>query len=68
MLRDEVYLMIAREYCRVTREMRDDQGWWTVRQEFKYLPRCPKRKRLIPPGGFWVPRYQSMLKAVTWYF
>ena len=67
-LPEEVYLMIAGEYRRATKEMRDDQGWWTVRQEFKYLPSCPKRKMSIPPEGFLVPRYQSMLKPVSGYF
>ena len=67
-LPEEIYLLIAWEYRRATKQMRDDQGWWTVRQEFKYLPRCPKRKMIIPPGVFLVPRYQSMLKLVSGYF
>ena len=67
-LPDDVLLIIARMYRLATVEDRDANGWWQVRQEYKYLPWCPKRKMLIPPGGFLVPRYQSMLKPVTGYF
>ena len=30
-----------------TVEVRDASGWRQVRQEMRYLPRCPKRKRII---------------------
>ena len=67
-LPDEVYLMIAREYRLATVEDRDASGWWQVRQEMGYLPRCPKRKRLINLKGFSVPRHGNLLKPVTGYF
>jgi len=68
-LPEEVYLMIAREYRRATKEMRDDQRWWTVRQELNYLPCCPKKKHLIPRGArvpegyFWRMIVKSMYRA-----
>jgi len=66
----EIYEIIARMYRVATAEMRFDMGWWQVHQELKYLSRCPKRKRLIPTGGFLVPlnNPQRMAKPVTGYF
>ena len=34
----------------------------------RYLPRCPKRKRIINLKGFYVPRHGNMLEPVTGYF
>ena len=51
-LPDEIYEIIARMYRLATVEDRDASGWWQVRQEMRYLPRCPKRKRLINLEGF----------------
>ena len=67
-LPDDVLLMIARMYRLATVEDRDASGWWQVRQEMGYLPRCPKRKRLINLEGFRVPRHGNLLKPVTGYF
>ena len=67
-LPDDVLLMIARMYRLATVEDRDASGWWQVRQEMGYLPRCPKRKRLINVKGFSVPRHGNLLKPVTGYF
>jgi len=54
-LPEEIYEIIARYYRLATVEMRDRMGWWQVRQELMYLPRCPQRKRLILTGGVLVP-------------
>ena len=67
-LPDDVLLMIARMYRLATVEDRDASGWWQVRQEMGYLPRCPKRKRLINVKGFSVPRHGNLLRPVTGYF
>ena len=67
-LPDEIYLMIARLYRLATVEDRDASGWWQVRMEMGYLPRCPKRKRLINLEGFRVPRHGNLLQPVTGYF
>ena len=67
-LPDDVLLMIARMYRLATVEDHDASGWWQVRQEMGYLPRCPKRKRLINLEGFRVPRHGNLLKPVTGYF
>ena len=67
-LPDDVLLMIAREYRLATVEDRDASGWWQVRQEMRYLPRCPKRKRIISLKGFSVPRHGNLLRPVTGYF
>lgn len=48
--------------------MSDQAGWWTVHQEMRYLPCCPKQKKKLPTGGFSVPRHENMLKPVTGYF
>ena len=64
----EIYLMIAREYRLATVEDRDASGWWQVRMEMGYLPRCPKRKRVINLKGFGVPRHGNLLQPVTGYF
>ena len=55
-LPEEIYLMIAREYRLATAEDRAINGWHRVHLEMRYLPRCPKRKRLINLKGFYVPR------------
>ena len=67
-LPDDVLLMIAREYRLATVEDRDADGWWQVRMEMRYLPRCPKRKRIINLKGFYVPRHGNQLEPVTGYF
>ena len=67
-LPDDVLWIIARLYRLATVEDRDASGWWQVRQEMGYLPRCPKRKRLINVKGFSVPRHGNLLKPVTGYF
>ena len=67
-LPEEIYLMIAREYRLATVEDRDGNGWWQVRMEMGYLPRCPKRKRIINLKGFYVPRHGNQLEPVTGYF
>ena len=67
-LPDEVYEMIARMYRLATVEDRDASGWWQVRQEMRYLPRCPQRKRIISLKGFSVPRHGNLLRPVTGYF
>ena len=51
-LPEEIYLMIAREYRLATAEDRAINGWHRVHLEMRYLPRCPKRKRLINLKGF----------------
>ena len=55
-LPDDVLLMIAKMYRLATVEDRDASGWWQVRQEMRYLPRCPKRKRVI----------KGVLRASPW--
>ena len=65
---DDVLLFIAKLYRLVTVEDRDANGWWQVRQEMRYLPRCPKRKRVINLKGFYVPRHGNLLEPVTGYF
>ena len=67
-LPEEIYLMIAREYRLARVEDRDANGWWQVRMEMNYLPRCPKRKRIINIKGFYVPRHGNQLEPVTGYF
>ena len=67
-LPDDVLWMIARLYRLATVEVRDASGWWQVRQEMRYLPRCPKRKRIISLKGFSVPRHGNLLRPVTGYF
>ena len=67
-LPDDVLLMIARLYRLATVEDRDANGWWQVRMEMNYLPRCPKRKRIINLKGFYVPRHGNLLQPVTGYF
>ena len=67
-LPDNVLLMIAKMYRLTTVEDRDASGWWQVRQEMRYLPRCPKRKRVINVKGFYVPRHGNLLEPVTGYF
>ena len=64
----DVLLMIARMYRLATVEDRDASGWWQVRQEMRYFPRCPKRKRIISLKGFSVPRHGNLLRPVTGYF
>ena len=65
---DDVLRIIARMYRLATVEVRDASGWWQVRQEMRYLPRCPKRKRIISLKGFSVPRHGNLLRPVTGYF
>ena len=60
----ELRLIIAREYPKATVEMRDQAGWWTVHQEMRYLPCCPKQKKKLPTGGFSLPRHGNVLKPV----
>ena len=67
-LPDDVLWIIARMYRLATVEVRDASGWWQVRQEMRYLPRCPKRKRIISLEGFSVPRHGNLLRPVTGYF
>ena len=67
-LPDDVLLMIAKMYRLATVEDRDASGWWQVRQEMGYLPRCPKRKRIINLKEFYVPRHGNLLEPVTGYF
>ena len=67
-LPDDVLLMIVKMYRLATVEERDASGWWQVRQEMRYFPRCPKRKRIISPKGFSVPRHGNLLRPVTGYF
>ena len=67
-LPDDVLLIIARMYRLATVEDRDANGWWQVRQEMRYLPRCPKRKQVINLKGFYVPRHGNQLEPVTGYF
>ena len=67
-LPEEIYLMIAREYRLATVEDRDANGWWQVRMEMNYLPRCPKWKQIINLKGFYVPRHANQLEPVTGYF
>ena len=55
-LPDDVLWIIARLYRLATVEVRDASGWWHVRQEMRYLPRCPKRKRVI----------KGVLRASPW--
>ena len=51
-LRDDMLLMIVREYCLATVEDRALDGWWTVNAEMRELSRCPKRKQIINVKGF----------------
>ena len=67
-LPDDVLFMIARMYRLATVEERDANGWWQVRMEMRYLPRCQKRKRIINLKGFYVPRHGNLLEPVTGYF
>ena len=67
-LPDDVLLIIVKMYRSATVEDRDANGWWQVRQEMRYLPRCPKRKRIIYLKGFYVPRHGNLLQPVTGYF
>ena len=62
-LPDDVSLIIAREYRLATAEDRALNGWYRVHGEMRYLPRCPKRKRIINLKGFYVPRRQSAKTA-----
>ena len=55
-LPDEIYLMIAKMYRLATAKDRALDGWYRIHGEMRYLPRCPKRKRLINLKGFYVPR------------
>ena len=65
---DDVLLIIAKMYRLATVEDRDANEWWQVRQEMRYLPRCPKRKQVINLKGFYVPRHGNLLEPVTGYF
>ena len=67
-LPDDVSLIIAREYRLATAEDRALNGWYRVHGEMRYLPRCPKRKRIINLKGFYVPRHGNLLEPVTGYF
>ena len=67
-LPEEIYLMIAREYRLATAEDRAINGWHRVHLEMRYLPRCPKRKRLINLKGFYVSRHGNQLEPVSGYF
>ena len=67
-LPDEIYEIIARMYRLATAEDRALNGWYRVHGEMRYLPRCPKRKRIINLKGFYVPRHGNLLKPVTGYF
>ena len=67
-LPDEVYEIIARMYRLATARERALDGWYRVHGEMRYLPRCPKRKRIISLKGFTVPRHGNLLKPVTGYF
>ena len=67
-LPEDVLLIIAREYRLATAEDRALNGWYRVHGEMRYLPRCPKRKRIINLKGFYVPRHGNMLEPVTGYF
>ena len=67
-LPDDVLLIIAREYRLATAEDRAFIGWHRVHSEMRYLPRCPKRKRLINLKGFYVPRHGNQLEPVSGYF
>ena len=67
-LPDDVLLIIAREYRLATAEDRALNGWYRVHGEMRYLPRCPKRKRIINLKGFYVPRHGNLLEPVTGYF
>ena len=67
-LPDEVYEMIARMYRLATARERALDGWYRVHGEMRYLPRCPKRKRIISLKGFSVPRHGNLLRPVTGYF
>ena len=67
-LPDDVLLIIAKMYQLATMEDRDANGWWQVRMEMRYLPRCPQRKRIINLKGFYVPRHGNLLEPVTGYF
>ena len=67
-LPDDVLLMIAREYRLAMAEDRAINGWHRVHLEMRYLPRCPKRKRLINLKGFYVPRHGNQLEPVSGYF
>ena len=51
-----------------TAEDRAINGWHRVHLEMRYLPRCPKRKRLINLKGFYVPRHGNQLEPVSGYF
>ena len=51
-LPNDVLLIIAREYRLATVEDHNCNGWWQVRMEMRYLPRCPKCKRIINLKGF----------------
>ena len=64
-LPEDVLLIIAREYRLATAEDRALNGWYRVHGEMRYLPRCPKRKRIINLKGFYVPRHGNMLEPVT---
>ena len=67
-LPDEVYEIIAREYRLATAKDRALDGWYRIHGEMRYLPRCPKRKRIISLKGFSVPRHGNLLRPVTGYF
>ena len=67
-LPDDVLLLIAREYRLATVEDHNCNGWWQARMEMRYLPRCPKCKRIINLKGFYVPRHGNLLEPVTGYF
>ena len=67
-LPDDVLLIIAREYRLAMAEDRALNGWYRVHGEMRYLPRCPKRKRIINLKGFYVPRHGNLLEPVTGYF
>ena len=67
-LSDEVYEIIARMYRLATAKDRALDGWYRIHGEMRYLPRCPKRKRIISLKGFSVPRHGNLLRPVTGYF
>ena len=67
-LPDNMLLIIAREYRLAAVEDRDCNGWWQVRQEVRYLPRCPKRKRIMNLKGFFITRFGNLLEPVAGYF
>ena len=66
-LPEEILLIIAREYRLATADDRAVNGWHRVHSEMRYLPRCPKRKRIINLKGFYVPRHGNQLEPVSGY-